>query len=200
MRNQILLLLTLIALVAAPVRAQQTPRDTAAAADSARRVSPGKAFYRSLLIPGWGQASVGAYLRGGTFFAVQTGSAYMLLKTLARLAEAHNFEKRRVSAAQDSLRALMAEDSLANERLSDPDVFNAAVDSTPGVARIRRLIDSRENQRQDWITYTLVSTLASGVDAFVAAHLADMPGRIEIEPRATGGIQVQLRVPTGRKP
>ncbi|MGH7461185.1 MAG: hypothetical protein ACREMA_09170, partial [Longimicrobiales bacterium] len=35
-------------------------------ADSARRITPGKAFYRSLLVPGWGQASVGAYVRGGT--------------------------------------------------------------------------------------------------------------------------------------
>jgi hypothetical protein len=57
------------------------------------------------------------------------------------------------------------------------------------------------NQRQDWITYTLVWTLASGVDAFVAAHLATFPGKVEAEPRSSGGgMQLKLSFPTGRKP
>ena len=187
---------------AAPALAQQ--KAAATKPDSVKvdtnRISPGKAFYRSLLIPGWGQASVGAYARGGTFFGLQTASAYMLVKTLGKLGQAHDSESKRVGQARDSLLALMAKDTLANKRLSDRAVFNAAVDSTPGVARARRLINSRENQRQDWITYTLVLTLASGVDAFVAAHLATFPGKVEAEPSAGGGMQLKVSVPTGRKP
>ena len=201
LRSSFLMLFTLV-LWAGPIRAQQaipTPVRDTTAADSGR-VSPGKAFYRSLLVPGWGQASVGAYVRGGVFFGLQTSSAYMMLKSFARLGEAHNIESRRVGAAQDSLRVLMDEDSLVRKRLSDPALFSAAVDSTPGVIRIRRLIRSRENQRQDWITYTLVWTLASGVDAFVAAHLATFPGRVDAEPRPTGGMNLKISIPTGRKP
>ena len=196
------LILFAIFLWAAQARAQQTvplPVLDTAASDSGR-VSPGKAFYRSLLVPGWGQASVGAYVRGGIFFGLQTSSAYMMLKTFARLGEAHNIESRRVGQAQDSLRLLMSEDSILNKRLSDRALFDAAVDSTPEVLRIRRLIRSRENQRQDWITYTLVWTLASGVDAFVAAHLATFPGRVEAEARPTGGMNLKVSFPTGRKP
>ena len=202
MVRSLLLMMFSICLIAAPLSAQQaaqTPARDTTAADSGR-ISPGTAFYRSLLIPGWGQASVGAYVRGGTFFGLQMGSAYMMLKTFARLGEAHSIESRRVGQAQDSLRALMREDSALNRRLSDRTLFDAAVDSTPGVLRIRRLIRSRENQRQDWITYTLVWTLASGVDAFVAAHLATFPGRVEAEARPTGGMNLKVSFPTGRKP
>jgi hypothetical protein len=128
------------------------------------------------------------------------GSAYMMVKTIGKLGQAHNIESRRVGQAKDSLRMRMAGDTAEQRRLSDPAVFNAAVDSTPGVVRIRRLINSRENQRQDWITYTLVLTLASGVDAYVAAHLSTFPGRVQAEPRSTGGVNLKLIFPVGRKP
>ena len=174
------------------------PRDTVSV--DTNRISPGKAFLRSLLIPGWGQASVGAYVRGGTFFGLQTASAYMMVKTIGKLGEAHDIESRRVGAARDSLHALMAKDTALNRKFSDRVVFDAAVDSTPGITRVRKLIRSRENQRQDWITYTLVFTLASGVDAFVAAHLATFPGKVEAEPTVGGGMQLKVSLPTGRKP
>ncbi len=201
-RSLLIFLLGVSASAAAANAQQQRPpipvRDTTAA--DSNRVSPGKAFYRSLLIPGWGQASVGAYVRGGTFFGLQMGSAYMLVKTLGKLGEAHNVESRRVGAAKDSLRGLMAKDTAINRRLSEPAAFNTAVDSTPSVARVRRLINSRENQRQDWITYTVVWTLASGVDAFVAAHLATFPVKVDAEPASRGGLLLKLNLPTGRRP
>ena len=167
-------------------------------ADSARRITPGKAFYRSLLVPGWGQASVGAYMRGGTFFALQSTSAYMMLKTMSRLEDAREIERRRVAFAADSLRAVVPVTPADSARLSDPVKFQAALDSLPSVIRIRRLIDSRKEQRQDWITYTLVFTLASGIDAFVAAHLANFPATIDAAPRVGGGANLQVRVPVGR--
>jgi hypothetical protein len=180
--------------------AQQRPQPDTTAADSARRMTPGKAFYRSLLVPGWGQASVGAHVRGGTFFALQTSSAYMMLKTMARLGEARQIEDRRVAAASDSIRGLMARDTMLNRVFSDPTVFTAAIDSTASVRRARGLVRSRKSQRQDWVTYTIVFTLASGVDAFVAAHLADFPATIQAIPRGTSGAALQLTVPLGKNP
>ncbi|MEX2282214.1 MAG: DUF5683 domain-containing protein [Gemmatimonadota bacterium] len=180
--------------------AQQTPRADTVAVDSSQFITPGKAFYRSLLVPGWGQASVGAYVRGGTFFALQTSSAYMMLKTMAKIGEARQVEDRHTAAARDSLRALMEEDTMQMRILSDPAAFNTAVDSTPRVRQVRGLINSRKSQRQDWITYTVVWTLASAVDAFVAAHLADFPATLDAIPRPTGGTQLQITVPVGKHP
>jgi hypothetical protein len=156
---------------------------------------------RSWLVPGWGQASVGAYGRGGFFVAVQGASWYMLLKTMGRLAEARAVESARVSWVGDSLRAVIfADPEGAGADLRDPVAFEAALAENPGVARARSLVDSREQQRQDWITGTLFLTLVSGVDAFVAAHLADAPVSLETAVTADGGVRLGVRVPVdGRR-
>jgi hypothetical protein len=152
-----------------------------------------------LLIPGWGQASAGAYVRAGTFVALQGVSGYMLVKTMGRLSDARKREGPLRNAARDSLIELSRatpEDSL---RLSDPDRFQAALDSAPSLVHIRGLINSRKEQRQDWITYTIALTLASGIDAFVAAHLAGFPATVDATPRFDGGANLQLSVPVGRR-
>jgi hypothetical protein len=118
---------------------------------------------------------------------------------MARLGEARQVEDRRTAAAGDSLRLLMEEDTMQARILSDPAKFTEAIDSAPGVRRVRGLINSRKSQRQDWITYTIVWALASGVDAFVAAHLADFPATIDAIPRSTGGTQLQISVPVGKQ-
>lgn len=163
------------------------------------RVSPRSAFIRSLLVPGWGQFSVGSYKHGAVFIALQGTSAFMVVRTQIRVNEAEDLLDRRTRAAEDSLNNLIATDSAAARRLSDPEVFEAAVDSTPGVRRARGLIESRENQRQDWVTYLLVATLASGVDAFVQAHLADFPAAIDPEVRPNGRTSLKFTVPVGPK-
>jgi hypothetical protein len=165
-----------------------------------RLIAPRTALFRSLLIPGWGQASVGAYKRGGIFFAAQTASWYMLLKTLGRLGDAQEIEKRRVAFVSDTLRARMAIDTVLANQLQDPARFQARVDGAATVVDIRKLIDSRKQQRQDWVTYTLFFTFASGVDAYIAAQLADFPATIEARPTTTGGMQVHFNVPLQRKP
>jgi len=45
------------------------------------RISPSGAFLRSLLVPGWGQASVGSYNRAAFYFTVDAASAWMILKS-----------------------------------------------------------------------------------------------------------------------
>lgn len=48
-------------------------------------VSPMGAFFRSLVLPGWGQVSVDQPGRGAFYFAMEAGSLWMLLKTNAKL-------------------------------------------------------------------------------------------------------------------
>ena len=64
-----------------PVR-QEAPADSAGPTPP---VSPTGAFFRSLILPGWGQISVDQPGRGAFYFAMEAGSLWMLLKTNAKL-------------------------------------------------------------------------------------------------------------------
>jgi uncharacterized protein DUF5683 len=198
-RRTVLSALALLFLHTGQGIAQQVRQDSMARADSVRRVSPGSAFFRSLIIPGWGQVSAGAYVRAGTFVALQGASGYMLVKTLRRLSDAEKAEPLRVAAAGDSIRgaAVTPDDSV---RVNDPERLRAAIDSVVAVRRIRGLIESRKEQREDWITYTIALTLASGIDAFVAAHLSQLPATISATPRRGGGANLNIRMPIGPRP
>lgn len=177
------LLVIVLLLVGAQSAAAQ---DTLAVRDTttARRFAPGKALMRSLIVPGWGQFSVGAYKRGAFFAALQGTSYYMLARTHSRLGKAEDKLDTRVTAVRDSL--IAAADTVDLE---------ARVDTAQSVVAARSLVTSRERQMQDWITYTLFFTLASGVDAFVAAHLADFPVQIDAEPQTGGSLDLKLSVP-----
>ena len=48
-------------------------------------VSPMGAFWRSFILPGWGQVAVDQPGRGAFYFAAQAGSLWMLLKTNSKL-------------------------------------------------------------------------------------------------------------------
>ena len=48
-------------------------------------ISPMGAFFRSLILPGWGQASVDQPVRGAFYFTMEAASLWMLLKTQAKL-------------------------------------------------------------------------------------------------------------------
>lgn len=70
----------------APPVSSAAPPASAAAADSARRyVKPMSAFWRSLVLPGWGQARLGRRLSGGIFVAVEGLSIGMVVNTTVTL-------------------------------------------------------------------------------------------------------------------
>lgn len=48
-------------------------------------ISPMGAFFRSLVLPGWGQVSVDQPGRGAFYFAMEAGTLWMLLKTNSKL-------------------------------------------------------------------------------------------------------------------
>jgi hypothetical protein len=202
------------AALAAPARAQQQPPrtevDTLAADTTDDRISPRTAFLRSLLVPGWGQASVGSYGRGAVFFAIQGSSTYMLFKTLAKLGQSRRVEDRVVGIVTDSLNFVIARDTAedactadpvlceAARRLGrDPTAFETEVAADTAVSRIRNLVETREDQKQDWITYLLFFTMMSGVDAYVNRHLQDFPVDVLTTARPDGRYSVGVRLPLG---
>jgi hypothetical protein len=186
-RVAILLPLAVLAL-AAPARAQVTPdtlRGDTVRADSARplqvrgaearrdtvqrryRISPGQAFVRSLVLPGWGQSSIGAPGRGAVYFALEAGSLWMVYKSDRKLNEAHEEDR------------ILREQGLLEEGQVSP------------------LTRDRRAQREDWITLSVFWLFFSGADAFVAAHLRDFDEHVGVEPSPTGGVQFQASIPVG---
>lgn len=206
--TRVLAMLVVVQCATLEARAQQPPPppdsviarlDTTQLADTSG-VSPRSAMIRSWLVPGWGQASVGAYFRGGVFVAMQGASWYMLIKTIGRLQQAQAIERARVNWVSDSLRSIIfADPEGRGAELRDPVAFDEAVSANERVAAARNLADSRSQQRQDWIAATLFLTLISGVDAFVAAHLADAPVSLETTAAPDGSVHVGIRVPLGTR-
>lgn len=192
-RTRLLLALAALALAAAPARAQVTgdtaraarpdtlPADTArplrvdpatvvtrdTAAPRRRGIRPRDAFLRSLVLPGWGQSSIGAPGRGAVYFALEAGSLWMVYKADRRLQEARARE-----------RALRESGQLAEGE-------------TSGLVRDRRA------QREDWITLSIFWLFFSGADAFVATHLRDFDEHVGVEPAPEGGLQLQASFPVG---
>lgn len=217
MRTAVIAALLLLAGAVSPACGQRIQgrlvEPDSAAADSANgMISPRSAFIRSLIIPGWGQASVGSYGRGGFFFALQSASYYMLFRTHHRLQSAREIQIREVRFAADSIHeaidsATTPEACLANSAAcqaahtlrGNPTAFRTAVDSSTNVARMGGLVESREDQMQDWIAYTLFFTLMGGVDAYVNRHLIDAPVDIFSNVGRNGRYEFGVRWWTGRR-
>ncbi|NIP78976.1 MAG: hypothetical protein GWM90_07160, partial [Gemmatimonadetes bacterium] len=108
----------------------------------------------------------------------------------------------REGAVRDSLiTASENPDSLRNALEEDPTILDAAIRADSAGNDLRKLVRAREQQREDWIAWSIFWLLASGVDAYVTAHLADFPADIEIRPNRDRSVSVGLEVPLpGRRP
>lgn len=110
-------------------------------------IRPKTALLRSLLIPGWGQASLDRGTAGATYFALEAGSIAMLIFAKHELATARR-------AAADST-------------FVDDSTFGPPPELA-GRVRVRRL------QVEDWAALIFFTHLFSAADAFVSAHLWDV--------------------------
>jgi len=188
--------IVLLLLLAAPTAAQEVPADTVPRDTTVRANSgPRNAFIKAMLVPGWGHFSIGSEKRGLFYVALEGSSWFMLVKTLRKLGDAKDRKGEFTLLARDSLDALMAVDSLARQRLEDPVVYDQAVAANPNVASAGKLVTAREQQRQDWIAYTLFFTFLSAVDAYVTAQLSAFPGDITVAPANQGGVLLRVDMP-----
>lgn len=163
------------------------PQDTA----SAVPVSPGGAFLRSLVVPGWGHASIGSYGRASFYFLTSASVGWMLFKTLRFVGAAQ---------AQRDLIEDEVEASLMRQGVNDPETLAARLDEDPRVQGVRDLVDSRSRQREDWIAFGVFWLLLNATDAFVSTHLTDFPEPVElnVRPDPPGGaaeLRISLPVP-----
>ncbi|MDE2772334.1 MAG: hypothetical protein OXI46_01310 [Gemmatimonadota bacterium] len=157
------------------------PSDTAVDARSENALpdpmSPRGAFVRAVLVPGWGHASIGSYARGAFYFAAETVAGVMLARTFRRLSiakDAQSLEETRLEQALLSV-GRPAEDIA---RLLDDD--EAVMDA-------RGLVETRQQQLEDWVALGVFLALLGGADAFVSAHLRDFPAPLTPESRLVPG-------------
>ena len=156
--------------------------------DSIGRITPGGAFLRSALVPGWGHTKVGAHGRGAFYFTVETVNAFLFFKTRSRLAKVKD---------QRALLEEVVTARLLAQGVEDPEEIEAALAEDPGVSDLRLREESRSEQLEDWMALGIFFLFLSGADAFVSAHLADFPAAVEIDTPPAGGIQVGFSIPIG---
>ena len=138
-------------------------------------ISPRRAFLRSLLVPGWGQSSLGRGTAGGIFVAVELLSAAMVVKSKQDLDFAKRFRRDSIIAG-----------------------ISTGTDGEPVISRVPNPLAARVRPRrqhlEDWIALLAFNHLFSGADAFVAAQLWDVPGRVSVRPAGGSGITLAAHV------
>jgi uncharacterized protein DUF5683 len=140
-------------------------------ARSGAPISPGRAFFQSLLIPGRGQITLGKRNASRFYMAVEALGIGMTIKSVSALREAKR----------------IARDSTPLEFTVDP----ATGDSTATVWVASRFPPERINARrthvEDWVALIIFNHLLSAADAYVAANLWDFPGKVSLRARPANG-------------
>ncbi len=178
-------LLLLVAAIA-PASAQR--------ADSVRAgleppISPRRAFFYSLAVPGLAQARLNRPLVGAGFFLVEALAIGILHRTADDLRIARAYER-------DSIPLRYAVD--ANTGQAQVDAQGNPVVAQWGQSYYNKdLTRARRLQVEDWSAILLFNHLIAGAEAFVGAQLWDLPERVKLRAAPTRqgwGISAELRV------
>lgn len=145
-------------------------------------VTPRRAFLLSLAVPGLGQAALDRSIPGAIYITLEAVSIAMIQKSLADL--------RLAKAAGDSV-------VIGYEQGSDGIVL---VDPATGLPipiyepnQLAARVSARRSHLEDWIVLLVFNHFFSGADAYVAAHLWEVPARVSMQadPR---GVTMAIRV------
>ena len=159
-------LAVLLTAVPAAVPGQERVDTVAPRVERRPPLSPRRAFVSSLLVPGYAQSVLGRGRTGTLFIAFESVALVMIRESSASLREA-----RRNLADSVIVSYVDANGLPAVRRQATP--FSAA------------LVRARQEQVEDWIAVLVGNHLFSAIDAYVAAHLWDVP--LEVGVRSHGG-------------
>jgi len=147
------------------------------AADSVRAgrivkppLSPRRAFLYSLALPGYSQSVLNRPTAGALFVLTESIALVMLRESAADLRQARRF-------LTDSLVVIGYETS-----------GTTVTPITQVSGYNQRLVDIRRGHVEDWIAFIFANHLFAAADAYVAAHLWDLPTQISVESRPTGAV------------
>jgi len=157
--------------------APRAPAPAGVSKDVTPPVTPRRAFFYSLLVPGAGQAALQRHFWGGVFFLTEGLSLALVYRSAEDLRLARQFRA-------DSVPASYQVDAAGQPTLGSdgkPVVASWAV-SRYSDARLR----ARRTHYEDWLAALIFNHLISGADAFVAAQLWDLPARVGVRVAPNG--------------
>lgn len=155
----------------APATGPDAPRIARVEDDSLRSpITPRRAFLYSFLVPGAGQAKLDRGYAGAMFFLIEVSAITLARRSAEDLRIARRF----------------AGDSIPLRYTVDPITGAPALDANgdPQVAAWRlprydgAYVRTRKLHYEDWLAVVAFNHLFAGADAFVAAQLWDLPGKI----------------------
>jgi hypothetical protein len=131
-------------------------------------LSPRRAFLTSLVAPGYGQAILGRPNAAALFVLTEAIALLMVRETATELREARRLQ----------------DDSVALYFVGP----NGVPDTIYQAARYpSALVRARRAHFEDWIAALVANHVIAGADAFVAAHLWDVPIRVGLRRDGKGG-------------
>ncbi len=163
-----------------PVQIPRSVTDTARGPRPERRppLSPGRSFAYSFLVPGSAQTALGRPRASALFIAFEAVAVTMLRQAQFDLRQARN-------AGTDSV-VVSWWDPTTNQaaRIVSPSPYSSD------------LVRSREAHVEDWVAAIIANHLFSGLDAYVAANLWDLPAELSVKSTPSGAnVGLSVRVP-----
>ncbi len=167
-----------------PVVIPRTVLDTGRTTDTLRGphpelpppLSPGRSFAYSFLFPGYAQTVLGRPKAAALFLAFEALAVTMLHQADFDLRQARN-------AGPDSV-VVSWWDPVTGQK--GPVLAPSPYDST--------LVRSRRSHVEDWVAAIIANHLFSGLDAYVAANLWDVPAELFVQPASGGGANLGLHI------
>jgi hypothetical protein len=142
--------------------------DTAVTPPPTPPLSPRRAFLYSLVLPGYAQAVLGRPTAGALFVLSESIAIALLRESNAELRQARRFQS-------DSLLKL------------GRDPVSGALVTVPA-PHGDELINLRRGHREDWVAFLIANHLFAGADAYVAAHLWDLPSQVSVRASDQGTV------------
>jgi hypothetical protein len=131
-------------------------------------LSPRRAFLYSLLIPGYSQSVLGRPTAGAIFVLSEAIALAMLRESKADLNEAR-------ALRTDSL-VVVAFDPTTGAPIKSASPYTD------------ELIDVRRGHVEDWVAFIIANHLFAAADAYVGAHLWDLPSQISVRQTREGTV------------
>jgi hypothetical protein len=130
-------------------------------------LTPRRAFLYSVALPGYGQTLLGRPTAGALFVLSESIALAMLRESIVELRQARRLQ-------QDSVVYFgVGPDGVPVTRPSSFD---------------QNLVNVRRGHREDWVAFLIANHLFAGADAFVAAHLWDLPSQISLHATPEGTV------------
>ena len=135
-------------------------------------LSPRRAFLYSLLLPGYSQSILGRPTAGAIFVLSEAIALGMLRESKADLNEAR-------ALRTDSVVVVGFDESGAPIKSASP--------------YTDELIDVRRGHVEDWVAFIIANHLFAAADAYVGAHLWDLPSQVSLR-QTRGGTVLAARL------